>query len=787
MADVTTQKIDYRTTSLPEYLDKPYQEYMGLYSGQVAADLKAGMPQYTGERIAGLGEVQEKAMKEAVAMKPAQQLTAATGLMGAATENALNTNYQPGQYNAQNFGNQVGNYMSPYMQNVVDIQQREAQRQADIASTQRGARAAQAGAFGGSRQGIENAEAARNLAMQKGDIQAQGLQNAFTQASNQYNIGNQLSEQSRQYGAGLGLQGQQAAMQGAGALGTLGNLQYNQAMGINQLQAGYGGMQQDIQQQRLNTQYQDFLNKQNYPYQLLNQYGNVLNRQPANMNMQTTTLGQAPNLAGQIIGTGIGLSGMGKMAEGGMVNSYAEGGVTSQNNVESIIRKLSDQQLQVAMQAAQARQDMATVEAIQQEMAMRASEQRGMASAFNQLSQEAQEETVRMAGGGIIAFADGDVVSDPMGTGAAEIADAPTNPNALSFLQRITNEPAWKAKSAAKEPKPAPKAEPAKSVATDLPVAPKVENKPAPKNVDLSDIPKPSKSNIKSAVQELAEKNDLSKSATDELMDSTDKIFEKLDKRNKPLLDAYNKLMEEQKPDLEKIRQRGIGQAITNFGFTMAANASKGGSFMDSVASASPVLAATMEKTQELQTAAQQNYSKMRMEQMKYEVALQKGDMQTAATLAGQIRQSQQADKLLQFNIAKAKDEMSIARQQLAQSGGRQPETIQNLAAKIMQDPSFKGTPNQALERAALLLKGTGAGITAGAKDKATFISGMKEIDAAYPPIIAKRDPSMASDRSAAIAQLKRLTGVSDDDLGGASSATSSALPSGITVTEVGR
>jgi hypothetical protein len=245
--------------------------------------------------------------------------------------------------------------------------------------------------------------------------------------------------------------------------------------------------------------------------------------------------------------------------------------------------------------------------------------------------------------------------------------------------------------------------------------------------------------------------------------------------------------MEEQKPDLEKIRQRGIGQAITNFGFTMAANASKGGSFMDSVASASPVLAATMEKTQELQTAAQQNYSKMRMEQMKYEVALQKGDMQTAATLAGQIRQSQQADKLLQFNIAKAKDEMSIARQQLAQSGGRQPETIQNLAAKIMQDPSFKGTPNQALERAALLLKGTGAGINAGAKDKATFISGMKEIDTAYPPIIAKRDPSMASERSAAIAQLKRLTGVSDDDLGGAPSATSSALPSGVTVTEVGR
>jgi hypothetical protein len=61
------------------------------------------------------------------------------------------------------------------MQNVVDVQQREAQRQADIAGTQRNAQAVQAGAFGGSRQAIMDAEAARNLSLQKGDIQATGL------------------------------------------------------------------------------------------------------------------------------------------------------------------------------------------------------------------------------------------------------------------------------------------------------------------------------------------------------------------------------------------------------------------------------------------------------------------------------------------------------------------------------------------------------------------------------------------------------------------------------------
>jgi hypothetical protein len=426
MADVTTQNINYRSTSLPDYLDKPYQEYMGLYGGQVAADLKAGAPDFGKDRIAGLSEVQTNAMNAALEMAPAAQLKTATGLMGAATANALNTDYTPGQYNAQNFGSQVGGYMSPYMQGVVDIQQREAQRQADIAGTQRGARAAQAGAFGGSRQGIENAEAARNLAMQKGDIQAQGLQNAFTQAANQYNVGNQLSEQSRQYGAGIGLQGQQAAMQGAGALGTLGNLQYQQGMGINQLQAGYGGMQQDIQQQKLNTQYQDFLNKQNYPYQLLNQYGNVLNKQPANMNTQQVTYGQAPSLGGQLIGAAGSFATAPKLfAEGGMVQGYAGGGVadsrdvTDQSYIAKLISKMSPPQLQAILgnpSVPRAQKQMAA-DRLEDLMQMQASSQRGLLGAAENTPSIQEmypaEETAYGANGGIVAFADGDVVSDP--------------------------------------------------------------------------------------------------------------------------------------------------------------------------------------------------------------------------------------------------------------------------------------------------------------------------------------------------------------------------------------
>lgn len=113
-------------------------------------------------------------------------------------------------------------YMSPYMQNVVEAQQRDLQRQADIARTQRGAQATAAGAFGGSRQAIMEAEAARNLAQQKSDVQAQGLQAAYQQAQTAF-----MTDEARRLEA-------QRANQQAGL--TAGQL--NQQAGITTGQAG---------------------------------------------------------------------------------------------------------------------------------------------------------------------------------------------------------------------------------------------------------------------------------------------------------------------------------------------------------------------------------------------------------------------------------------------------------------------------------------------------------------------------------------------------------------------
>jgi hypothetical protein len=359
---------------------------------------------YGGERTAQFTPLQKQAFQGVGNLQTAPQLGTATNLAGAAAFGALGAGSRFDPYQTGQFGAQAGQYMDPYMQNVVDIQQREAQRQADITGTQRGAQAAQSGAFGGSRQAIMDAEAARNLSMQKGDIQARGLQDAYSRGQTQFNTEQQLREQSRQYGAGLGLQGMQTALQGAGQLGQLGQQQFGQQKDILGMQNQFGSQQQQQVQNILSQQYQDFLNQKKHPYQQLEFMSNILRGTP--MGTVQSMYAQQPSALQNIGSLGMGAYGLSQLmkAEGGTVSSYADGGsVDSSQNIEAIVEKLSDPQLKQAAEAAQARGDVEQLQIIQQEMASRASERNGMMGAFNQLPQEQQQQM--MAGGGMVAFA----------------------------------------------------------------------------------------------------------------------------------------------------------------------------------------------------------------------------------------------------------------------------------------------------------------------------------------------------------------------------------------------
>jgi hypothetical protein len=84
-------------TSIPEYA-KPYVEKM---LGQTEALAGTPYQTYDRERIAGFNPMQQQAFQGAQGMQGAPQMAAATGMAGQAGLQALNTQYQGGQ-----FGNQ---------------------------------------------------------------------------------------------------------------------------------------------------------------------------------------------------------------------------------------------------------------------------------------------------------------------------------------------------------------------------------------------------------------------------------------------------------------------------------------------------------------------------------------------------------------------------------------------------------------------------------------------------------------------------------------------------------
>ncbi len=135
----------------------------------------------------------------------------------------------------------------------------------------------------------------------------------------------QAAEASRQFGANMGLQGINAQLQGAGLLGTLGQQQFGQQMGIANLQNLYGSQQQQQVQNILNQQYQDSQNYQNYPYRQLGFLSDMLRGLPLTQQSSTIYGGQ-PSTMQQL--AGLGMAGYGMMrAKGGTVDSGESGGL----------------------------------------------------------------------------------------------------------------------------------------------------------------------------------------------------------------------------------------------------------------------------------------------------------------------------------------------------------------------------------------------------------------------------------------------------------------------------
>jgi hypothetical protein len=146
----------------------------------------------------------------------------------------------------------VSKFFNPYETNVVDRSLADLQRASNIAGLQEDANAAQAGAFGGSRAGIVQAERDRNLLDAQARIAAQlrqqGYGQALGQAQQAFESGQgrqqqlaQLTGQLGQAGAATQLSGEQLAQQGALSSGQLG-LSASQAAADLALRGGQLGL-----------------------------------------------------------------------------------------------------------------------------------------------------------------------------------------------------------------------------------------------------------------------------------------------------------------------------------------------------------------------------------------------------------------------------------------------------------------------------------------------------------------------------------------------------------------
>lgn len=249
------------------------QDYATTYGDPLKAAGLAGS-----QRVAGLAPMQQQIGTELQGMRT-------PGQFGTGTE-AVQSGL--GALAGMTDPSQVRAFMSPYVQNVMDVNKAEAIRDAQKGLVGQNMAAARQGTYGGARNALMTAEAERNLQTKLGSIQATGMQNAFDAAQKA-----QLSQ-----AAGYGTMGQ--------TLGALGTAQ--QASDIDRLktQGAFGDLQKSIQQQQLDTQYQDLMAKLNYPVTSLETMNNLVRGVPLTQTGQaTTTTTPPPSFASQLAGMGL--------------------------------------------------------------------------------------------------------------------------------------------------------------------------------------------------------------------------------------------------------------------------------------------------------------------------------------------------------------------------------------------------------------------------------------------------------------------------------------------------
>ena len=266
---------------LPEYAKQPTADMAATLGELLNQQLNVPMQQ-----VAGFSPTQQAAMQQAYqgigAYRPfldaAQQTQAAAlGTTGAGVQALGQMNFDPNRAQA---------FMDPYQQNVTNEALKEIDRQSQMASNQLAGKAVQAGAFGGSRFGLQQSEMARNAQDLRSRRIFEDMSRNYQQAQSAMNAANQ---QRVQQASGFGQLGniQSGIGQRFGQLGQA--AQSGQQQDISTL-TGVGGLLQQNQQQGFDTAYANQLNKIQEPFNRVSFGSNILAQSSPFGGTQTQTI-----------------------------------------------------------------------------------------------------------------------------------------------------------------------------------------------------------------------------------------------------------------------------------------------------------------------------------------------------------------------------------------------------------------------------------------------------------------------------------------------------------------
>jgi hypothetical protein len=408
--------------------------------------------------FAGFTPEQEAGFREAAGMQRPGQFFDATQLSGVAGMGGIESSKAAAGYGAlgTEYGMEAAGlgglyermatspdalkaYMSPYQQNVTEIAKAQAIEDAKRAQLGANLGAVRQGTYGGARQALAQSQREAGLTKQLNDIQTQGLQSAYDRAiqSQQFGVGTELQGlQAAMQGSQIGLQGVGAAQAGFGLAGQQGQALANigqgqQASDISrmQFQQELAGLPQAQQQRIIDQSIQNYALSQEAPFQRLSGFSGLL-RGYATPTTTTEQYGGTPNTLQTLgaLGTAAGgvgtLMGAGKKA-GGVIKLAGGGGITDKDALESFAERSSIPQLQQSMQSGSLpkyigmpilENEVAKAERMKMnQMLVAQGQQQGRPSISDEIEAKADQlqgitDIATGAGGGIVAFAGGDLV-----------------------------------------------------------------------------------------------------------------------------------------------------------------------------------------------------------------------------------------------------------------------------------------------------------------------------------------------------------------------------------------